>query len=74
MHGDYNVIVVDWSGGNKPPYYQATSNTRVVGAEVALVVQALEVGIFPYLYDLGYAIFETQSEWGRGGLNVSFNG
>ncbi|KAG8202075.1 hypothetical protein JTE90_010438 [Oedothorax gibbosus] len=42
MHGDYNVIVVDWSGGNKPPYYQATSNTRVVAAEIALVVQALE--------------------------------
>lgn len=43
MHGDYNVIVVDWSGGNKPPYYQATSNTRVVAAEMALIVQALEV-------------------------------
>ncbi len=43
MHGDYNIIIIDWSGGNKPPYYQATSNTRVVGAEVALLIQALEV-------------------------------
>ncbi|GFU39331.1 pancreatic triacylglycerol lipase [Nephila pilipes] len=42
MHGDYNIIVVDWSGGNKPPYYQATSNTRVVAAEMAIVAQALE--------------------------------
>ncbi|GFQ66500.1 pancreatic triacylglycerol lipase [Trichonephila clavata] len=42
MHGDYNIIVVDWSGGNKPPYYQAASNTRVVAAEIAIVVQALE--------------------------------
>ncbi|XP_042897481.1 pancreatic lipase-related protein 2 [Parasteatoda tepidariorum] len=42
MHGDYNIIVVDWSGGNKPPYYQATSNTRVVGAEIALIIKALE--------------------------------
>ncbi|KFM59547.1 Pancreatic triacylglycerol lipase, partial [Stegodyphus mimosarum] len=42
MYGDYNVIVVDWSGGNKPPYYQATANTRVVGAEIALIIQALE--------------------------------
>lgn len=43
MHGDYNIIVVDWSGGNKPPYYQATSNTRVVGAEIAVLIEALEV-------------------------------
>ncbi|PRD35114.1 UNVERIFIED_CONTAM: Pnlip [Trichonephila clavipes] len=42
MHGDYNIIVVDWSGGNKPPYYQATSNTRVVAAEISIVAQALE--------------------------------
>ncbi|XP_054708915.1 pancreatic lipase-related protein 2-like [Uloborus diversus] len=42
VNGDYNVIIVDWSGGNKPPYYQATANTRVVGAEVALMVQTLE--------------------------------
>ncbi|PRD35115.1 UNVERIFIED_CONTAM: Pnlip [Trichonephila clavipes] len=42
MHGDYNIIVVDWSGGNKPPYYQATSNTRVVAAEMELIVKALE--------------------------------
>ncbi|CAL1267691.1 unnamed protein product [Larinioides sclopetarius] len=42
MHGDYNIIVVDWSGGNKPPYYQASSNTRVVAAEIALIAQALE--------------------------------
>lgn len=44
MSGDYNIIIVDWSGGNKPPYYQATSNTRVVGAEVALIIESLEVG------------------------------
>ncbi|GFU39335.1 pancreatic triacylglycerol lipase [Nephila pilipes] len=42
MHGDYNIIIVDWSGGNKPPYYQATANTRVVGAEIELMVKALE--------------------------------
>ncbi|KAF8791254.1 Pancreatic triacylglycerol lipase like protein [Argiope bruennichi] len=42
MHGDYNIIIVDWSGGNKPPYYQATANTRVVGAEIDLLIKALE--------------------------------
>ncbi|KAG8202079.1 hypothetical protein JTE90_010442 [Oedothorax gibbosus] len=42
MHGDYNIIIVDWSGGNKMPYYQASANTRVVAAEIALLVQTLE--------------------------------
>ncbi|GBM18041.1 Pancreatic triacylglycerol lipase [Araneus ventricosus] len=42
MYDDCNIIIVDWSGGNKPPYYQATANTRVVAAEVAQVVKALE--------------------------------
>ncbi|XP_054708873.1 pancreatic lipase-related protein 2-like [Uloborus diversus] len=42
MSGEYNIIIVDWSGGNKPPYYQATANTRVVGAEIALMIQTLE--------------------------------
>ncbi|XP_023228761.1 pancreatic triacylglycerol lipase-like [Centruroides sculpturatus] len=37
-----NVIIVDWSGGNQLPYTQATSNTRVVGAEIALLVETLE--------------------------------
>ncbi|XP_035216470.1 pancreatic lipase-related protein 2-like [Stegodyphus dumicola] len=41
MYGDYNIIIVDWSGGNLPPYYQATSNTRVVGAEIAFLLKAL---------------------------------
>ncbi|XP_059168948.1 inactive pancreatic lipase-related protein 1-like [Physella acuta] len=39
--GDYNVIIVDWSGGNKPPYTQATANTRVVGAQIALLINAI---------------------------------
>ncbi|RUS87809.1 hypothetical protein EGW08_004408 [Elysia chlorotica] len=39
--GDFNVVIVDWSGGNLPPYTQATANTRVVGAQVALLVNLL---------------------------------
>ncbi|MCL4121327.1 UNVERIFIED_CONTAM: hypothetical protein GTU68_048051 [Idotea baltica] len=34
-HGDYNVIVVDWSGGSFALYSQATANSRVVGLETA---------------------------------------
>ncbi|BFZ16541.1 hypothetical protein BsWGS_19580 [Bradybaena similaris] len=40
-HGDYNVVLVDWFGGNRPPYTQATANTRVVGAQIADVVNAI---------------------------------
>jgi pimeloyl-ACP methyl ester carboxylesterase len=39
--GDYNVIIVNWSAGNKPPYTRASANTRVVGAQLALVIQEL---------------------------------
>lgn len=39
--GDFNVIIVDWSGGNSLPYTQATANTRVVGAEMALLISKL---------------------------------
>lgn len=41
--GDYNVINVDWGGGSLPPYTQATANTRLVGAEIALLINYLKV-------------------------------
>lgn len=49
LHGDFNVIIVDWSKGNGLPYTQATANTRVVGAEIALLIQTLGklLGISP---------------------------
>ena len=33
---DLNVIIVDWSSGNKFPYSQSAANTQVVGAEVRI--------------------------------------
>ena len=42
-NGDYNVIVVHWPGGSSPPYTQATANTRVVGLEIAHLVNTLKV-------------------------------
>ena len=36
---DVNVILIDWSKGNGFPYTQATANTQVVGAEVALLIK-----------------------------------
>lgn len=41
--GDFNVILVDWSKGSYFEYVQATANTRVVGREVALLVNKLGV-------------------------------
>ncbi|XP_060081751.1 pancreatic triacylglycerol lipase-like [Ylistrum balloti] len=40
--GDYNVIIVGWGGGSGLPYTQATSNTRVVGAEIARMIHLLQ--------------------------------
>lgn len=40
--GDYNVIIVDWRGGNGLPYTQATANTRLVGAEIAVFIKKLQ--------------------------------
>ena len=34
---DINVILVDWSSGNKFPYSQAAANSQVVGAEVFML-------------------------------------
>ncbi|XP_046630612.1 pancreatic lipase-related protein 2-like [Daphnia pulicaria] len=40
-HGDYNVIIVNWGGGSLPMYSQATANTRVVGLEIAHMVNTM---------------------------------
>ena len=36
-----NVIVVDWQRGAALPYGQATANTRVVGAQIAQLINVL---------------------------------
>ena len=40
---DTNVILVDWSSGNKFPYSQAAANTQVVGAEVLKIHFLIEL-------------------------------
>ncbi|XP_046330769.2 pancreatic triacylglycerol lipase-like [Haliotis rufescens] len=39
---DVNVFIVDWGGGSKTLYTQATANTRVVGAIVAQFITHLK--------------------------------
>nr|XP_018901056.1 PREDICTED: pancreatic triacylglycerol lipase-like isoform X2 [Bemisia tabaci] len=41
-HSDWNVIVVDWAGGSLPLYTQATANTRLVGLEIANLINTLK--------------------------------
>ncbi|XP_057367453.1 pancreatic lipase-related protein 2-like [Daphnia carinata] len=36
--GDFNVICVHWGGGSSAFYFQAHANTRLVGLEIALLV------------------------------------
>ncbi|XP_035233644.1 pancreatic lipase-related protein 2-like isoform X2 [Stegodyphus dumicola] len=39
---DCNVIIVDWSKSNGIPFALAVANTRVVGAEIALLINFLQ--------------------------------
>ena len=47
-----NVIVVNWKKGANPrfDYGQATANTRVVGAQIALLIENLKVNSFDVLF------------------------
>ncbi|XP_077498489.1 pancreatic triacylglycerol lipase-like [Amblyomma americanum] len=40
--GDFNVILVDWADGSLFEYVQATANTRIVGLEIARLVEQLQ--------------------------------
>ncbi|XP_068244010.1 pancreatic triacylglycerol lipase-like [Palaemon carinicauda] len=42
LHDDLNVFMVDWSGGSRALYAQATANIRVVGLEIAHLVNWLK--------------------------------
>ncbi|GAV01861.1 hypothetical protein RvY_12503 [Ramazzottius varieornatus] len=41
LEGDYNVIRLDWSAGNQPPYTQAVANSRLVGVFTAQFIKHL---------------------------------
>lgn len=44
QYGDYNVIVTHWGNGANVGYVQAVANTRLVGLEIALLVNTMVVG------------------------------
>ncbi|KAI8793125.1 inactive pancreatic lipase-related protein 1 [Biomphalaria glabrata] len=41
LFADYNVILVNWSKGSKAVYHQAVANIRVVGAQIAHLVNTM---------------------------------
>ena len=43
IKGDFNVIIVDWSGSNGQPYAQAVINARIVGSQVDNLIKSLQV-------------------------------
>ena len=45
-HGDYNVIRVNWVKGSLTVFYgDATADIRIVGAEIAFLVEQIRVNI-----------------------------
>ncbi|KAG8191717.1 hypothetical protein JTE90_008782 [Oedothorax gibbosus] len=52
--GSYNVVLVNWTSSNQPPYTQAVANARVVAAQLAHVINTLEItrGLQPSLVHL----------------------
>lgn len=42
---DVNCIVTDWRGGSSGLYTDAVNNVRIVGAELAYLVNLLEVKV-----------------------------
>lgn len=63
---DVNVILVDWAGGSLPLYTQATANTRLVGMEIAYLINYLVVSRALSNAD------ECESIWGKILLRMRF--
>nr|XP_021532623.1 pancreatic lipase-related protein 2 [Aotus nancymaae] len=64
-----NCICVDWKGGSRTTYTQAVQNIRVVGAEIALLIQVLstQLGYSPEdVHLIGHSLgAHTAAEAGR---------
>ena len=50
LNDDVNVIVVDWGGGSSGLYSQTAANTRLVGLEVAALIDYLMVKTHTYVF------------------------
>lgn len=63
-----NCICVDWRHGSRAEYTQAAYNTRVVGAEIAFLVQVLSVMVKSGAESERGVELERGAELGRDGV------
>ncbi|KAG0436361.1 hypothetical protein HPB47_017990 [Ixodes persulcatus] len=54
--GDFNVIAVDWSKASLYNYVQASANTRIVGLEVASLIEKLRHASPDVFFKLAFGI------------------
>lgn len=57
--GDFNIIGVYWAGGAKTSYLQAAGNARLVGAQVAYLLQNLRKDLkldFDRVHIIGFSL------------------
>ena len=66
---DCNVILVDWSRGASFPYMQASGNTRLVGAQIAMLIKFListnagSPDLADRFYIVGFSLGEQIAEY-----------
>lgn len=63
---DYNIIIVDWTENNGPPYPQALANARAVGAQLAkLLTLIMDMhGIRPEnIHIIGHSLGAQMAGW-----------
>lgn len=65
-----NCICVDWRRGSRTEYTQAAYNTRVVGAEIAFLVQVLSVIVKSGAESENGVELESRAELGRSGVRL----
>nr|XP_054765925.1 pancreatic lipase-related protein 2-like [Lytechinus pictus] len=56
---DVNVVMVDWSSGASKGYYKSRANTRVVGREIAKLIEAFQAAAgatFDSMHIIGHSL------------------
>ena len=74
-NGDFNVTIVHWGGVSTVDYNQAHANTRLVGLEIAFLVNTMVVScLFFLLIDLDLFIFFRKTKLGAKASDVHLIG
>ncbi|KFM59665.1 Pancreatic triacylglycerol lipase, partial [Stegodyphus mimosarum] len=66
QEGPYNVIVVNWSYNNGPPYLQAVANARAVGVQVAnllnFIIETMDINA-ENIHIIGHSLGAQMAGW-----------